>query len=292
MPIKVVCQCGATFGAKDEMAGRTVACPKCKQPLRIGAPPAPAPVGGGISDLLDEAGFDNVQGPRCPQCSKPVQFGALLCVNCGFNLQTGEKIAGAVIQAKGEGGEKLVAKNLLTSAADRIAFEKLEDKKTRSQGAPVWVYFIAFAGVLAFVACMLMIPRDQAFRVNGIGLMVFGYVIMTIYGIRMIVAAFMEDVMCGVLWLVVPLYGFYYLITRWSRMSGFFMMQMLGLVFVGVGLGMVAISPYMAIKDTRDEVLLPRPHPATVAISADHGAGDPAARTRSGAADQTRGLGA
>lgn len=291
MTIKVVCQCGATFGAKDELAGRTVACPKCKQALKIGAPAAraPAPVAGGISDLLDEAGFDHAHGPRCPQCSKPVQPGALLCVNCGFNLQTGEKVAGAVIQARGEGGEKAVAKSLLTSAADRIANEKLEDKKTRSQGAPVWVYLIAFAGVLAFVACMLLMPRDKAFRINGIGLMVFGYIIITIYGIRMIVVAFMEDVMCGVLWLFVPFYSLYYLITRWSRLGNLFTMQLLGLVFVGIGMGMVAISPYMAIKDKKDTVHLPQPKPFVLAANLEPAEFDRLPVTHGRTADQTTG---
>ena len=190
MTIKVVCQCGATFGAKDELAGRTVACPKCKQPLKIGgapaAAPAPAPApapaaSGAMADLLDEAGFDNVQGPRCPQCANPIQPGALLCVSCGFNLQTGEKVEGAAVQIQGEGGEKAMAAMLLNSAASRIANEKLEDKKTRAQGAPIWIYLVAFAGVLAFVACMLLMSRDNAFRINGTGLMVFGYIIILVY---------------------------------------------------------------------------------------------------------------
>jgi len=280
MTIKVACQCGASFGAKDEMAGRTVACPKCKQPLKIGpaaapaastpaAAPAPA-ASGGLSDLLDEAGFDNVQGPRCPNCSKPVQPGATLCVSCGFNLQTGERVAGAVIQAQGEGGEKAVANSLLTSAADRIANEKLEDKKTRSQGAPVWVYFVAFAGVLAFVACMLVLPRDNAFKINGGGLMAFGGIIISIYGIRMIIVAFMEDTVIGLLYLFVPLYPLYYLITRWSRLSGFFMMQLLGCVFVGVGLGMIAIAPMMKMSEERKESRLRLQSPPAVVVSLDH----------------------
>lgn len=271
MTIKVVCQCGASFGAKDELAGRTVACPKCKQPLRIGAAPAPAPtpVAGGISDLLDEAGIENVQGPRCPQCAKPIQFGALLCTNCGFNLQTGERVAGAVVQKRSEGGEKAVAKSLLNSASERIANEKLEDKKTRAQGAPVWVYFIAFAGVLAFVACMLLMPRDTAFRINGIGLIVFGQIIVTIYSILMLIVAFQEDVICGVMYLLVPFYALYYLVTRWSRLSGYFMMILLGYFFMSVGWGMIVISPHMAIKEEREDARFERHAPSAVVARAE-----------------------
>ncbi len=274
MTIKVACQCGAAFGAKDELAGRTVACPKCKQPLKIGpapaAAPAPAPVpSGGMSDLLDEAGFDNVQGPRCPQCAKSVLPNALLCVNCGFNLQTGERVAGAVIQAKEDpSGDKAVAKMLLNTASERIANEKLEDKKTRAQGAPVWVYFVAFAGVLAFVACMLLIPRDQAFRVNGTGLMIFGDVIILIYSIRMIIVAFQEDIKYGLLYLFVPFYALYYLCTRWSKLSGFFMMILLGYLFIGIGLGMIALAPMMKMSDEREEVRLERHQPILASVVA------------------------
>lgn len=36
MSIVVKCQCGKKFKAKDEMAGRKVRCPGCREPLRIG----------------------------------------------------------------------------------------------------------------------------------------------------------------------------------------------------------------------------------------------------------------
>jgi hypothetical protein len=35
MPIKVQCACGKAFAAKDELAGKTVKCPNCQQPLKI-----------------------------------------------------------------------------------------------------------------------------------------------------------------------------------------------------------------------------------------------------------------
>src|SRR5436190_20000453 len=43
MPIKVQCACGKAFAAKDELAGKTVKCPGCQQPLKIpGGAPASA----------------------------------------------------------------------------------------------------------------------------------------------------------------------------------------------------------------------------------------------------------
>lgn len=221
-----------------------------------------------MADLLDEVGFDNVQGPSCPQCEKPVQPGATLCVNCGYNLQTGETVASNVKPtAQTEEDGKVIASMLLDSASQRIENEKLEDKKTRAQGAPVWVYFVAFAGVLAFVACMLLMPRDQAFRINGTGIMVFGQIIILVYSIRMIIVAFQEDITQGLLYLFVPFYALYYLITRWSKLSGFFMMVLLGYAVIGIGMGMIALSPMMKMEE-EDEARLPRRVPVPVVVAA------------------------
>src|SRR5262245_42215320 len=51
MPIKVQCECGKAFAAKDELAGKTVKCPGCQKPLKIpggaATPAAAAPKPGG-----------------------------------------------------------------------------------------------------------------------------------------------------------------------------------------------------------------------------------------------------
>jgi hypothetical protein len=89
---------------------------------------------------------------------------------------------------------------------------------------------------------------------------VFGYLMMTYYGIRMIITAFYESTTCGLLFLFVPLYQLYYLITRWQRMSSFFLMQLMGLAVVMLGVGMIVVAPYMAIKeDSESAHVMPLP---------------------------------
>src|SRR6185436_4284646 len=104
MPIKVSCQCGQTFAIKDEMAGKTLKCPKCQQPLKVparsaapaarpaqAAAPAPAAPTGSLAGLFDEAGFKEHKGPRCPQCGQPLKTAdAIMCTHCGLNLQSGQ----------------------------------------------------------------------------------------------------------------------------------------------------------------------------------------------------------
>lgn len=51
----MICSCGARLAAKDELAGKSVHCPKCKQLLLI--PPAAPPPTTGVEDILEETGF-------------------------------------------------------------------------------------------------------------------------------------------------------------------------------------------------------------------------------------------
>ena len=320
MPIKVTCACGASFSAKDELAGRTVACPKCRQPLQVphatGAATQPSSAGSTsapatqanpaaaakpaaatssapgaksaakpaapqaaakpaapvqptavpqlaatsaspTADLFDEVGLKAVAGPRCPKCSEPLNPNAVLCVKCGFHIQTGEKLAAAKVQTRGEGGHAAVSETLLKRAAERIEDERMEEKKKRAQGAPTYIIFFAFAAVIAFAATMLSLPRDQAFRVCGTGIAVFGYCMITYYSIRMVISAFFESAACGLLYLFVPFYALYYLITRWQRVGGFFLMSLVGTGVVMFGMGMIAVAPYMAIKEEGESAYIP-----------------------------------
>lgn len=97
MPIEVACQCGKRFAARDDLAGKTVACPACKQPLKIAPPrvnrPAAVPVAQpeptGVGSILDEIGLQtDGRGIVCPKCRQYIAIGSTVCKNCHYNLQT------------------------------------------------------------------------------------------------------------------------------------------------------------------------------------------------------------
>ena len=101
MPIKVQCEhCGAGFKAKDELAGRRVKCPKCKQALRIGAAQTAkkqqvvaAAAHNPLLDLLDEEDVRSVaRGPVCSNCGVEIAPGTVVCIECGFNAETGQQL--------------------------------------------------------------------------------------------------------------------------------------------------------------------------------------------------------
>ena len=82
--------CGKQYRWKPEMAGRTAKC-ACGAKLVVptdppqAAPVAPAPV---------------ASQSKCPDCGADLTADAVLCVNCGFNLKTGKKLAGVVVETE------------------------------------------------------------------------------------------------------------------------------------------------------------------------------------------------
>lgn len=242
MPIPVACQCGAKFNAKDELAGKAVRCPKCKQPLTIPAPQAAPAASSALDDLFDEVGIEQKHGPTCPNCGAELKANAVLCVACGFNMQTGEKAEGAKIYDQ-LGGHEASADAVLERAAKQIAIDKEDDRKNKSVGSPAYVYLFYLLAMVAFAAMMFTLPKGRAFYITGVVIVSFGGVIQSYWGIRIIIAAFMESAAQGFLYLFVPFYPIYYWITRWETVGSFFInalkaigIQIIGGCFMGLGL--------------------------------------------------------
>ena len=243
MPIKVACKCGASFAAKDELAGKAVSCPKCKQPLRIPTPAAaPAKAApSALDDLFDEVGISVKKNASCPKCNTELKSNAILCVACGFDLQSGAHREGAKIQDMSRGGHGEAADSLLARASRQIDIDKEEDKKNLSHGAPAYVYLFGLIVIVAFAAMMFTLPKGLAFYITGWALVIFVGVIQFYYGIRMVIMAFQEGLKYGFLHFV-PFYSLYYLITRWNRVGKWFMksLGMIPLAIFGgllIGLG-------------------------------------------------------
>lgn len=112
--------CGKRFRWNAEIAGRKVRCTRCNLKMRIPAaagataealetpaPPAEPSQPDAGSDAAYDLSLDNdlaglaptapvspvaANGDRCPSCNSSVKPGAVICINCGFNLQAGTKM--------------------------------------------------------------------------------------------------------------------------------------------------------------------------------------------------------
>lgn len=97
MAIKVQCNsCNASFKAKDELAGRRVKCPQCKNPITIPMPQPVASMSSGYNPLLDLLDDEDVKsvarGPVCNNCGSEITPGSVICIDCGMNLETGDQL--------------------------------------------------------------------------------------------------------------------------------------------------------------------------------------------------------
>lgn len=120
MAIKAQCgSCGAKVNAKNALAGKRVKCPKCSRPMKIPVPTGrqahqtPQQVGAGqvashaspstaynpLLDLLDEAGVESIsRGPACENCGAEIHPSAVVCVQCGYNMATGQMLETTVFE--------------------------------------------------------------------------------------------------------------------------------------------------------------------------------------------------
>lgn len=95
MPIPVTCPNGHKMRVKEEHAGKRVACPKCKAPFRI---PALDEIESDLPPpgLLEDRPAKPSPGAKpCPSCGASLPPDSVLCVDCGFDLRTGESLQSA-----------------------------------------------------------------------------------------------------------------------------------------------------------------------------------------------------
>ncbi|MCI0362105.1 MAG: DUF1559 domain-containing protein [Planctomycetaceae bacterium] len=91
MPVVVSCRCGQRFQAPDHLAGKTVPCPACGQPLSIGsASAAAAPAA--------------AQKPRPPAAANKPATGIAVTCACGRTLRAPESLRGRSAKCPSCGG--------------------------------------------------------------------------------------------------------------------------------------------------------------------------------------------
>ena len=66
---------------------------------------------------------------------------------------------------------------------------------------------------------------------------VCGGIIGAVGGFRILLNAFAEDTLCGLLYLFLPYYSMYYLVTRWAENSRPFLLSLLGTLTMMIGMG-------------------------------------------------------
>jgi hypothetical protein len=125
--------------------------------------------------------------------------------------------------------------------------KKKKRKKARSESSSGFrmgvlaIVGIVFAGLFVLMCLVgLLFPPVQAVLGGGTALVGGGLMLVGAIGIMM--AAFEEDVMCGVMYMVVPLYPLYFIVTRIGEVWKMLLMQVGGTMLLVVGMMLFTIS--------------------------------------------------
>lgn len=185
MTIKIGCgKCNSSFAVRDDFAGKAVKCPKCKSPMQVPAATKPtatgkAPAVAGKSaagtpnsgrkfnpllDLLDEAGVEaKSRGRSCPMCAAEMAKSAIICIQCGFNSATGERLETAVLVDDNDLGKEQTDAEKLIAKAEKEIDEMPVSSFGQDFGEGKESYLIATVAMI----CM------TAFVALGVGIILF-----------------------------------------------------------------------------------------------------------------------
>jgi hypothetical protein len=166
MPIPVRCQCGASFQAPDQLAGKVTTCPSCQGQLPIPAGQG-NPANAQMDDLLDEIGVDATAGTagKCPNCYADLQPNAVICIGCGTNLETGTSVLKKkkkhFMREAPDDGPSL-GDSRLDKAAKEMA-KDAEDAKKSNDPVVWWIYLAVLDLVLSLcvTAAVMMMTFDD-----------------------------------------------------------------------------------------------------------------------------------
>ncbi|GEM_PF-1973890 len=282
MPIQVACQCGQKFSAKDELAGKRAKCPKCGQPLVI-AEAAPAPSEsledslGGLGGLMDQAGFESAGGAACPKCNAGMPPGAVLCVACGFHLESGETLQTRVIKtskAREDGSDQLLKGVKLKSRGHEVLDKAQRDVKRDEllqasvrKSAPVWLVMMWLIVVVVYI-CSVMFggSPENKLRFSQYWQILSGVLVGLAY-VGMVIQAFTVGQSVG--WLTLLTGGLFFLFGKYAAKSFYARMLVLLAIFCFLGGGLL----FLMNNETEDplkNVSVPSPSAWQLASVTDH----------------------
>jgi hypothetical protein len=100
---------------------------------------------------------------------------------------------------------------------------------------------LALLGVAGFSFGMVSAPQEQVVYNSGLVLLVGGSLLLFFYTVRLLIDAFKESALHGLLSLLFPPYIAYFVMSRWDRVGVLFIFQCAGGVLVGAGYWMMFV---------------------------------------------------
>jgi hypothetical protein len=210
MTISFACpDCGAGGSVGAAFAGRSARCKQCGHRFTIPGPGAREP---------DVYALDEPSGGPAP--AAPASPGSVF------------------VASRGDGSP---APAPVAPRRPRRAASATARRPARADGPGVawraWLVRLAAAFALALVATALLAPRGTL--IAGCALMALGSLMVLVGYAAGAYGAFREDFLYGFLYVVIPLYTAYYLVTRWDDLWPWFACSTAGVGLVLLGTELV-----------------------------------------------------
>lgn len=214
MTIAFACpSCGKAFEVAAALAGRTGKCKSCGRPMTIPAYQHEDDVATEGYILMDGAERAAEAEPEPMMAGESVYTGTMSDPVEYPNPRPRTTLAPKKRKKRRQNAEPFLARN----------------------GRLLVGVTIALAVVLGLVA--LLVPGGKLFA--AIIVMIIGSVMILVGNFVGLWAAFQEDSLYGILYLLVPFYSAYYILTRWDDMWPWFASMTIGAVLVGASLGVL-----------------------------------------------------
>lgn len=230
MPIAVTCSgCDKSYQVKDEFAGKKVRCPQCQAVVTIGQPQPATAKGRKAAAKADE--YEDYPDDVEDYGDDDDYFDEPRVLKEAPRLKA--KRAKVKAKKRGERSEPLqIPWGLILSG--------------------ILICGLVLAGGLIFIFPPAAIALAILVVIAGWGLGIVG-------GIGLIVRAFQEDVVCGILYIFVPFYWLYYLVSRWDDNYPFGECHVGGVLITLMGMGLIYGSTAYVQGRSQSPQFAPRP---------------------------------
>lgn len=229
-------QCGKAFSLDDSLGGKMARCKDCGFVLRVPMPGRSSRIAGtgNHHSIIRERPSSSRPRPRSDRSAPPKDVEDPF----GFN----EKPAPwrDPFPPAERPDEATVHPETLVDPRP-VTYTRKKNRKRRRSGPrdPMVGGNLVFGGMVlvgALFAVAYFVPSARIFAMVVLFLISVG--LSNVGHIGMLVVAFRESLMCGLLSMFMPLYGLYYLISRWDRCRGWFLTGMAG---GAIGCGVCAL---------------------------------------------------
>jgi uncharacterized Zn finger protein (UPF0148 family) len=208
--------------------------------------PAKPAAPGAMDELFEEAGFAVMTGKFCPACAKLLQPGAVLCTQCGYHLESGNKFESHQTKFEDpDSGEAALRRAEVEIQRNREAQERMQ-----AAGMPPWmmamILFILVSCTGVAVTAINVSRRNKenaaSFNATATMLLLAGIAFAAVAigsACTVLYRAFKEEPKQGMFTLLIPGYVFFYSFTRFKTVGKTFIVC---LITTGAAIGLFVLS--------------------------------------------------